>query len=184
MAFFTTITGGQYSFLAINTDTALDPLTVDTEAEGKAAFTDPLKFVEIKNMREFPSFGTPPNIVNVPVFGQPISAQIQAQSDAPNLSFTVNYTPEEWKTTSAPGSLVGDGKPYVFQLSLCSAKPPSLITTAGASGLGAVGNASWYFVGRLDAIQINTSVSDAVTAEIAVSMPTGRFYGPFTVAGA
>jgi hypothetical protein len=181
MAFFTTITGGQYSFLALST-TVTNPLTVDTEAEGKAGFALTTDFVEIPNLREFPSFGTPPNIVNVPVFGQPISAQVQAQADAPNLSFTVNYTPTQWAPGSALGDKVGDGNPYLFQLSLCSAKPGNLTTTAGAGGLGGVGNASWYFVGRIDAIQINTSVSDAITAEIAVSMPTGRFYGPYTVA--
>jgi hypothetical protein len=180
MAFFTTITGGQYSFLAMHTG-ILDPLAMDTEAEGKAAFALVTDYVEIPNIREFPSFGTPPNIVNVPVFGQPISAQVQAQSDAPNLSFTVNYTPTQWAPGSALGDKVGDGKPYIFQLSLCSAKPTNLTTTVGTTGLGGVGNASWYFAARLDAIQVNTSVSDAVTAEIAMSMPTGRFFGPYTV---
>lgn len=181
MAFFTTITGGQYSFLAVHTG-VIDPLTVDSESEGKAGFALITDYTEIPNVREFPSFGTPPNIVNVPIFGQPISGQVQAQSDAPNLTFTVNYTPTQWAPGSTLGDMVGDGNPYLFQLSLCSAKPGNLTTTAGAGGLGGVGNASWYFAARIDAIQISTSVSDAVTAEIAMSMPTGRFYGPFTVA--
>jgi hypothetical protein len=184
MAFFTTITGGQYSFMAVCVDPTVIPLNVDTEAEAKECFNAANKFVEIPNIREFPSFGTPPNIVNVPIFGQPISGQVQAQSDAPNLTLTVNYTPDQWGPATPLGLMVGDGKPYVFQLSLCSAKPPSLIAAPGATGLGNVGNASWYFAGRIDSIQINTSVSDAVTAEIAMSMPTGRFFGPYTLAGA
>ena len=48
---------------------------------------------EVTNLREFPSVGTPANIVNVPQYGQSISSQISGQADAPTLEFTLNYIP-------------------------------------------------------------------------------------------
>jgi hypothetical protein len=61
-------------------------------ADGSAATTE-AAVVAIEGIREFPSLGTPSNIVNVPQYGQSISSQIQGQADAPSLEFTFNYIP-------------------------------------------------------------------------------------------
>ena len=72
-------------------------------------------YVRITNVREFPSMGTPPNIVNVPVYGQATSQQIQGQSDAPSIELTLNYIASDWGTGTRLGDAVGNGTQYVFR---------------------------------------------------------------------
>jgi len=85
MAHITSIGAGIFSAMAVNTTEITDLTTVDTLAELVAKFATSNSFTEIKNVREFPQIGTPANIVNVPVYGQKTSSQIQGQSDSPNL---------------------------------------------------------------------------------------------------
>ena len=183
MAHITSIGAGIFSALAVNTAAVTDNTTVDTLAELVAKFTSSANFTEIKNVREFPQIGTPANIVNVPVYGQKVSSQIQGQSDSPNLEITLNYVPSEWSSTSVLGPLVGDGNVYTFQFSMLNAKPAGLNTTAGNSGLGSVANSNFYFVGKIEALLVSPQLTDANQATLTLSAQ-GGFFGPTTVANA
>jgi len=180
MAHITSIGAGIFSAMAVNTTEITDLTTVDTLAELVAKFATSNSFTEIKNVREFPQIGTPANIVNVPVYGQKTSSQIQGQSDSPNLELTLNYIPADWAPSSALGALVGNGKIYAFQFSMLNAKPAGLNTTAGSSGLGSVDNSNFYFVGKIEALLVSPQLTDANQATLTLSSQ-GGFFGPATV---
>jgi hypothetical protein len=188
MTFPSSISAAQYSALAVSRDAV--PGTIN-ETNLKTNFATAADFVEIKNIRDMPSFGTPANIVKVPVYGQAQTQSIGAQSDAPDLELTVNYIPSEWSknnasfaTTGTLGDAVADGIAKVFQFALLPAKPPALTTalTAGIGGTLAapVPNALIYFVGKVESLLVNPSRDDASTATVALSIQSD-FFGPFTV---
>jgi hypothetical protein len=179
MAHITSIGAGIFSALAINTNAITNTTTADTLSELVALFADDTNFVEVKNVREFPQIGTPANIVNVPVYGQKTSSQIQGQADAPNIEITVNYVPSEWATGTDLGDLVGDGNVYAFQFSLLNTKPASLETTA--SGLGVTANSNFYFRGKVEALLVSPQLTDANQATLTLSVQSD-FFGPATVA--
>jgi len=183
MAHITSIGAGIYSALAVNTTPITDLSTVDTLSELVGKFTSAVNFEEIRNVREFPQIGTPANIVNVPVYGQKTSSQIQGQADAPTLEMTINYVPSEWAAGTDLGDLVGDGNVYAFQFSLLNAKPAGLNTTAGLTGLGSVANSNFYFVGKVEALLVSPQLTDANQATLTLSV-LGDFFGPATVAAA
>jgi len=188
MTFPTSISAAQFSALAVSRDAVPGSIT---EANLKTNFATAADFVEIKNIRDMPSFGTPANIVKVPVYGQAQTQSIGAQSDAPDLELTVNYIPSEWAkvdasfaTTGTLGDAVADGVSKVFQFALLPAKPPAL-TTAATAGVGGtvaapVPNALIYFVGKVESLLVNPSRDDASTATVALSIQSD-FYGPYTV---
>jgi hypothetical protein len=180
MAHITSIGAGIFSAMAVNTTEITDLTSVDDLTELVGKFTSAATFTEIKNVREFPQIGTPANIVNVPVYGQKTSSQIQGQSDSPNLEVTLNYIPSEWTPSSALGALVGNGKVYAFQFSMLNAKPAGLHTTAGATGLGSVNNSNFYFVGKIEALLVSPQLTDANQATLTLSSQ-GGFFGPATV---
>lgn len=181
MAHITSIGAGIYSAMCVNTTEITDLTTVDSLSELVAKFSSASSFTEIKNVREFPQIGTPANIVNVPVYGQKTSSQIQGQSDSPNLEVTLNFVPSDWAPGTALGDLVGNGKVYAFQFSMLNAKPAGLNTTAGASGLGSVNNSNFYFVGKIEALLVSPQLTDANQATLTLSSQ-GGFFGPATVA--
>lgn len=166
------------------------------------------KFLRVKNVRDFPAFGQTPNLVKVPVYGQKSSSTIGAQSDAPDFSVTINFVGADWAkgttaTTFSGGdqavmgsefaNMVGDGVSRAWRLALLPTAPASTANggsvTVGAAqgvfdsnvgGLGTVPNTYYYFMGKLESIQVTPSLSDAVTATLAFSIQ-GDFYGAFTV---
>jgi hypothetical protein len=156
-----------------------------TEIESVGGTRGANTFVRVKNVREFPSMGTPPNVVNVPTYGKRTSSQIQGQSDAPSLEITLNYVPSDWAKESGNilGLMVGDGIQRVFRFTLLNAEP-TLTTTAKyastAPGLGSVQNTQFYWVGKVEAIQVNPQLTDANTATVTITMQ-GEFYGAYTV---
>jgi hypothetical protein len=182
MAHITSIGAGIFSALAVNTTPIVGTAGVDTLSELVALFNSASNFTEIKNVREFPQVGTPANIVNVPVYGQKTSSQIQGQADAPNLEITLNYIPSEWAAGTTLGALVGDGNVYAFQFSMLNSKPAGLTTAAGSTGLGSVANSNFYFVGKVEALLISPQLTDANQATLTLSVQ-GDFFGPATVAG-
>ncbi len=177
MAHINSIGAGIYSALAVSSTPLASSAAGDTAAELKALFVDDTAFEEIKNVREFPQIGTPANIVNVPVYGQKTSSQIQGQADAPSLELTINYVPEDWATGTTLGDMVGDGNQYAFQFSLLNAKPASL--EAAIAGLGTVKNSNFYFVGKVEALLISPQLTDANQATLTLSIQ-GDFFGPET----
>jgi hypothetical protein len=136
-------------------------------------------FVRIQNVREFPSIGSPANIVNVPVYGQATSSQVNGQADAPTLEMTLNYVATDWgkDTTAHLAAMVGDGVSRCFRFTLLNALPTTYASTTG--GLGTVGNTQYYWIGKIEALLVNPQLTDANTATLTLSIQ-GAFLGAFT----
>jgi len=144
------------------------------------------KFHRIENVREFPSIGTPPNIVKVPVFGQATSQSIQGQADAPQLEVTINYIPTMWASSTLLGQLVGDGVVHAFRFTLLNADPPGFSSVAGATSLGGdtsdgttTANTQYFWLGKIEALLVKPALTDATTATLTLSIQSD-FYGAFT----
>jgi hypothetical protein len=136
-------------------------------------------FIRIKNVREFPAMGTPPNIVNVPVYGQSQSQQIQGQADAPSMEITLNYVADDWKAGSALGALIGSGNSCVFRFALANSDPLSYSTKVASAGLGSVQNTLWYFQGKIESLLVTPNLTDANQATIAITLQS-KLYGAYT----
>jgi len=194
MAHIDSIGAGIFSDLAIDAPatamSANQMAALDSAADFQALFADEISsqggtkgagtFVRITNVREFPSMGTPPNVVNVPVYGSKTSQQIQGQSDAPSLEITLNFVPAEWADDPANilGSMVGDGKQHVFRFTLLNAKPNGY--ESDAPGLGTVGNSQYYWVGKVEALQVNPQLTDSNTATLTMTIQSD-FFGAYTI---
>jgi hypothetical protein len=144
-------------------------------------------FRRVKNVRDFPSIGTPTNIVNVPNYGSKTSQTIQGQADAPSLEITVNYIPSDWArgaTGTVLGNMVGDGtaRPWRFSLLLVDSLGATVGTkyASTAQGLGTVQNSQYFFYGKLESLLVNPSLTDATTATLAFSLQS-EFYGAYTI---
>lgn len=156
--------------------------------ETNAADATPVsgEFVRVKNVREFPAMGTPPNIVNVPTYGSKTSFQVQGQSDAPTMEITVNYIAADYDKTSGIGKFVGDGVKRAFRFALLNSKPASYSSTvsgigtkAAEDGGGANENTVFYWMGKIEAMVVNPQLTDAVTATLTLSIQSD-FYGAYT----
>ncbi len=195
MAYPTSISAAQYSALAVSrvaVPTTLNEANLKANFSGSVVSGSRGDYVEIKNIRDMPAFGTPANIVKVPVYGQAQTQSIGAQSDAPDLELAINFVANDWAKVNATfgnpsvsaagtgtlGDAVADGVAKVFQFALLPAKPASLNALAG--GIGTVPNALIYFVGKMESLLITPSRDDASTATVALSIQSD-FYGPYTV---
>ena len=199
MAHINSIGAGMYSDLSVSVPaSALTPAALaalDTATEFQALFANEIDsvggtpaantFVRIKNVREFPAMGTPPNVVNVPVYGSATSQQIQGQADAPSMEITLNYVAADWAKEAGNilGSIVGNGAQYVFRFSLLNAEPTGAGATkysSTAAGLGTVQNSQYYWIGKLEALQVTPQLTDANTATITLTIQSD-FFGAYTV---
>jgi hypothetical protein len=199
MAHISSIGAAMFSDLAIATpSTELSNATLsalDTAAEFQALFATEIAnvggvraagaFVRVSNVREFPAMGTPPNVVNVPTYGKKTSSQVQGQADAPSMEITLNYVPTEWADEAGNicGLMVGDGIQRVFRFSLLNAESTGSGATKWAStvgGLGTVQNSQYYWVGKLEALQVTPGLTDATTATITITMQS-EFFGAYTI---
>lgn len=199
MAHVASIGASMYSDLAIAvpsadlTSAALAAL--DTSAEFQAIFATEIAsvggtkgtntFVRVANIREFPGIGTPPNIVNVPTYGQSTSQQVQGQADAPSMELTLNFVAADWSKDvgNILGNMVGDGKQYVFRFTLMNSKPTGSGATAysaTAGGIGTVQNSQYYFVGKIDSLLVNPQLNDATTATVAITLQS-QVFGAYTI---
>jgi hypothetical protein len=203
MAHITSIGAGMYSDLAVTAPaadfSAATLAGLDAAAEFHALFATEVEsaggtkaanaFVRIKNVREFPAMGTPPNVVNVPVYGAKTSQQIQGQADSPSLEINLNFVASDWAKGNTPaailGDMVGDGKQYVFRFALMNAAPTAAagVATRFAStalGVGTVQNSMWYWIGKIEALQVTPQLTDANTAVITLTAQS-EFYGAYTI---
>jgi len=140
-----------------------------TSADGAVAGVDTQ--LSFPSVREFPSIGTPANIVNVPVYGQKTTSQVQGQSDAPSLEVTVNYNATDMADLHA---LVGTQIAFRFMMAAAACTLDERVNTAFATA-----NTSFFFKGKIEAILVNASLTDATTATITLSAQTD-FIGPST----
>jgi len=177
MAHISSLGAGIYTYLDIFTGTI--PAGTDTAAECAALFvgTSPgladATHVRMPSVREFPSVGTPANIVNVPVYGQKTSSQVQGQADAPNLEVTVNYVADDMTAIHA---LIG--QQCVFRFLMASS---ACTQDETADATLAKDNTEFYFIGKIEAILVNPALTDATTATVTLSAQTD-FFGPATIA--
>lgn len=153
----------------------------------------------ITHIKEFPAIGIPANVVKVPEYGAKTSKQIQGQADAPTMEITLNYVPSLWQdgylngatatlktpidyTTNAVATggatvapMVGDGVVYVFRFTLLDGEPVSYKGTSGEIntqkvGGQALGNSSYYFLGKIEALEVTPSLTDAMTAKLTITV--------------
>jgi hypothetical protein len=191
MAHISSIGAGLFTDLSVAVPTtdlnAAALAALDTAAEFQALFGAEIAsaggtkgtatFTRFKNVREFPSIGTPPNIVNVPVYGSKTSQQVQGQADSPTIEMTLNYVPSDWASGTILGSMIGDGVQRVFRFTLMNAEPTAYIT--GATGVGSVQNSQYYWIGKLEALLVNPQLTDANTATVTISVQSA-FSGAYT----
>lgn len=197
MTHISSIGAGMYSDLSVAVPSTPPTFAaLDTSAEFMALFATKINnvggtkatgtFVRIENVREFPAMGTPPNVVNVPVYGSSTSQQIQGQADAPSMEITLNFVAIDWAKVSGTilGNMVGDGNQYVFRFALLNAQPASgYDSTAGVTGLGNVANSQYFWIGKLEALQVTPQLTDANTATITITIQSA-FFGAYTTAPA
>jgi hypothetical protein len=197
MAHINSIGAGMFSDLAVCMPSSTpDFASLNSAVEFQALFATEINssggtkgantFVRIKNVREFPSIGTPPNVVNVPVYGQATSQQVQGQSDAPTMEITLNFVPSEWAQEAGNllGMAVGDGNQYVFRFTLMNSEPTGAVAgtkyASTVGGIGTVQNSQWYWVGKLDALLANPQLTDANTATVTITLQSDVF-GAYTI---
>jgi hypothetical protein len=179
MAHISSLGAGIFTYLDIFTGTI--PAGTDTAAEAAALFvgstpgTADADHVRMPSVREFPSVGTPANIVNVPVYGQVTSSQVQGQADAPSLEVTVNYVAEDM---SAIHDLIGQSVAFRFMMAASA-----VTVDEGADATIAPENTEFYFLGKIEAILVNPALTDTTTATVTLSAQSD-FFGPATVAAA
>ena len=197
MAHINSIGAGLFSDLSIamaSTDPTFS--TLDTAAEFQALFATEIAsvsgtkaantFVRVGNVRTFPAMGTPANIVKVPTYGQKTSSSIQGQADAPQLELDMNFVASDWAKDTGGillGNAVGDGKQYVFRFTLLNAEPTGTGPTkyaATAPGIGTVQNSQYYWIGKLEALLVTPSLTDANTAKLSMSIQS-NFFGAYTI---
>lgn len=196
MAHISSIGAGMYSDLAVATPSSAPAFaSLDSAAEFQALFATEIEsvggtkgtntFVRLKNVREFPAMGTPPNVVNVPVYGSATSQQIQGQADAPSMEITLNLVAADWakEVTNILGNMVGDGNQYVFRFALMNSEPTGSGATKYASttaGIGTIQNSQYYWIGKLEALQVTPQLTDANTATVTLTIQSD-FYGAYTI---
>jgi len=194
MSHITSIGAGMFSDLSVHNHTT-SLTSIDTQAEFDALFATETDtpavgtFSRIKNVREFPAMGTPPNIVNVPTYGQKTSQQIQGQADAPTMEITINYIPSAWASGTVLGAMVGDGKQKAFRFALLNSEPAGYASSVAGIGTAKGGTAGtppnentyYYWIGKIEALLVNPQLTDANTATLTISLQSA-FYGAYTAA--
>jgi hypothetical protein len=196
MAHINSIGAALFSDLSIAMPSSVPTFsTLDTAAELQALFATAIEsvggtkgantFVRVKSVRSFPAMGTPANIVKVPTYGSKTSSTIQGQADAPQLEIDMNFVASEWTKDAGNllGNAVGDGNQYVFRFTLLNAEPTGTTDTKYAStvaGVGTVQNSQYYWIGKLEALMVTPSLTDATLAKITLSIQS-PFYGAFTI---
>jgi hypothetical protein len=129
-----------------------------------------------KNVKEFPAIGTPANIVKVPTYGSKTSKQVNGQADLNNMELTVNFIPGNWSDDKLNGFnelKIGDNKLHMFRFTLQAEAPQDFGSNADIkanSSLAAIQHSSYYFLGKLEAIEVTPSLTDAMTAKVTISI--------------
>ena len=175
MAHISSLSAGIFTYLDIFKGTI--PAGTDTAAEcaalfvGTVAGTADADHVRMPSVREFPSVGTPANIV-FPVYGQKTSSQVQGQADAPSLEVTVNYVADDMTGIHA---LVGENVVFRFMMAASA-----VTEDEGADTTLTPQNTEFYFLGKIEAILVNPALTDATTATVTLSTQSD-FFGPATL---
>jgi len=175
MAHITTLGAGIFSYLDIYTGSIAASVDTASEFAGLFVTANASDVKRMPSVREFPSIGTPANIVNVPVYGQNTSSQVQGQSDAPTLEITVNYVANDMTDFH---TLIGTEAAFRFLMSSQSCDLAASLATATTAL--SYGNTEFYFKGKIEAILVNPALTDATTATVTLSAQSD-FFGPATL---
>jgi hypothetical protein len=180
MAHISSLTAAMFSDLSVNptasSDAAWNALATEADYNGKFAGTGANTLVSISHLKEFPALGTPANITKVPEYGSKTSKQVQGQADLPNMEITLNYIPSLWAgnelrneaaSNAATGVKVGDGKLYIFRFALLGTDPVAGLTSAN---LATIENSCFYFLGKMEALEVTSSLTEAMTAKLTISV--------------
>lgn len=150
-------------------------------------------FFRIPNVKEFPAMGIPANITNVPEYGSALALQVQSQADAPTLELTLNYVPAQWDNNTlfgTAGNPTVGGDIHLFRFTVLAEDVKSwnsgfhrTTTAAAASGnasvVSLIENSSYYFLGKLEALEVTPNLTDALSAKLTISVRSS-IYGAFT----
>ena len=128
----------------------------------------------IADVRDFPAVGAPANIVKVPGYGSKQSKQIMGQSDAPNMEITINYVASDWASGGTLKNLIDNDTMVLFRFALMNTAP-----AAATANKLATDNSCFYWLGKIEAIVVKPSLTDATTATLTLSMQSD-FFGAFT----
>jgi len=175
MAHISSVGAGIFTTLNLNKVSTTVVPGAGAASDWHALFDTGAERTSVGNVREFPSIGTPANIVKVPSFGFKQSKQVQGQADAPSLEVTVNYIASDWVDGGAGtlGYALNSDIVYAFRFALMNTDPGAAVT-----GL-ATDNSCYYWLGRIEAVLVKPSLTDATTATVTLSM-LSDFYGAFT----
>ena len=122
-------------------------------------------YTDITDIREFPTFGTPANIINVPEYGTRISKQVSGQADAPTIEITLNYTGAEH---TALQTLITADAVHTFRF-----------TVQNSDGTTPL-NTSMYVDGKFASVSVTPNLTDSNTMVLTIATATD-YVGPFTV---
>ena len=164
----TTLGAGIYTSLAYSAATTL-PNTATASTGTTVLGQDEADFTEVMGVREFPSFGAPANIVNVPVYGQAQSDQIQGQADAPTLEFTLNYVPGSHALLQG---FAGDNVSRLFRIRVANAEPSNPIAMGDAFS-------DFYVVANVAAFTVSPNLTDSNQATVTLAT-VGDLIGPYS----
>lgn len=193
MAHISSLGAGIYSNLAFNFDNANPTPPSVAETFYKSQFANSValntgasallggEYRIVDNVREFPQMGTPPNIVNVPVYGSKVSRQVQGQADAPTFEVTLNYIPSDWRVdANYLGNYVGNGVGYSWRFALMNAAPSNYNSTdtmtATFTGTSTTSSAlltvATMTVSATNRLQVGMSVTGASPAAVIIAQVT------------
>ena len=134
----------------------------------------------VPHVREFPSLGTPANIVNVPVYGSTTSTQIQGQADLPSFEFTLNYVPEDHRALQAA---IGVTTNQLFRLRLTNGNnvPANGVQSTYTAVTNLAQHSDFYFLGYVASFEVTPSLSDAMQATMSLAVQSA-IVGPLSSA--
>ena len=182
MAFPNNVSAAIYSRFVMSTNelTAAQVDALDTKAEWSYEFGGSDNRVDLGNIRDMPSFGTPANIIKVPEFGRDQTLSIGAQPDAPDLEFTINFVGSDWDeeaSATVVGDYVSDGRTRPMMISMLSSEASGSNIGESGTGIGGALNATIFFAGRIESALFNPMRDDASTVTVALSVQS-NFFGP------
>jgi hypothetical protein len=197
MAHISTLGAARFTDLSVTTATVTEAtfITFDENSDVSSYFDgapNTGEYQRITNIKEFPAIGIPANVVKVPEYGSKTSKQIQGQADSPTMEITLNYIPSYWAdgylggaaTVANSGSpsvaapQVADGKLRLFRFTLLDKEPAGYNATTNS--IATSENSSYYFLGKIEALEVTPSLTDAMTAKLTITVQSS-IKGAWTV---
>lgn len=179
MAHINDISAVKFTTLSYATGTVTRSTNQDSEATAfRTAFATAANVTDVGDIREFPSLGTPANVVNVPNYGSSISSQVAGQADAPSIEFTLNYDPTNHANVDV---LRRNATSVNWRVRLTDVDGLTVSPTTGLPTDNTQLYDDFYFVGQVASFEVQPSLSDAMQATFAVTI-SGDFAGPFSAA--